>query len=38
MNPTEKQVGAVTGEQVKKIAENKMADLTVFTMDSACLW
>ena len=33
--PNRVKVGSVTWEQVKKIAEDKMADLNCFTMDSA---
>ena len=33
--PNRNKVGSVTWEQVKKIAEDKMADLNCFTMDSA---
>lgn len=30
-----KKVGKITGEQIKKIAENKMPDLNCFTIESA---
>ena len=33
--PNRNKVGSVTWEQVQKIAEDKMADLNCFTLDSA---